>query len=70
MLVASIVIGVSAAVVQSLAAGIVAILLFLPGSFVTWAYIQVYRGNPNYTREQWLGLERNDPTDILGDDHH
>ena len=67
MLVASVVIGISAAVVQSLAAGVVAILLFLPGAYTTWAYFQAYRGNPYYTRDQWLGLERNTGAE---DDHN
>ena len=67
MLVSSIAIGISAGVMQSLAAGVVSILLFLPGSYMTWAYLQVWRGNADYVRDRWLGLE---PLDVDEDLNH
>jgi hypothetical protein len=49
--------GISAAAVWSLALGVVCLLLVIPGAYMTFVYYQVYRNNPRFTSDRWLGLE-------------
>jgi hypothetical protein len=49
--------GISSAAVMSFALGIVSVLMVLPGAYMSWVYFQVYRNNPRYTSDRWLGLE-------------
>jgi hypothetical protein len=57
MLAVGVACGISSAVVLSLPLGIISVLLCLPGAYMTWTYFQVYRNNPGYTSDRWLGLE-------------